>query len=98
MPGSLIVCPTPIGNLDDITIRVRDALVAADYIACEDTRRTGGLLDKLGIRPAPPLVSNPRGQRSARGRPSWRSGSNAARSSPSSPTPACRRSPTPASG
>ena len=57
MPGSLIVCPTPIGNLDDITIRVRDALVAADYIACEDTRRTGGLLDKLGIRPAPPLIS-----------------------------------------
>ena len=57
MPGSLIVCPTPIGNLDDITIRVRDALVAADYIACEDTRRTGGLLDKLGIRPAPQLIS-----------------------------------------
>jgi 16S rRNA (cytidine1402-2'-O)-methyltransferase len=57
MPGALIVCPTPIGNLDDITIRGRDALVAADYVACEDTRRTGGLLDKLGIRPAPPLVS-----------------------------------------
>ena len=57
MPGSLIVCPTPIGNLDDITIRVRDALVAADYIACEDTRRSGGLLDKLGIRPAPQLIS-----------------------------------------
>ncbi len=57
MPGALIVCPTPIGNLDDITIRGRDALVAADYVACEDTRRTGGLFDKLGIRPAPPLVS-----------------------------------------
>jgi 16S rRNA (cytidine1402-2'-O)-methyltransferase len=57
MPGALVVCPTPIGNLDDITIRARDALVAADYVACEDTRRTGGLLDKLGIRPAPPLVS-----------------------------------------
>jgi 16S rRNA (cytidine1402-2'-O)-methyltransferase len=57
MPGALLVCPTPIGNLDDITLRVRDALVSADYIACEDTRRTGGLLDKLGIRPAPPLVS-----------------------------------------
>ena len=41
---------------------------------------------------------DPRGQRSRRGRPSWRSGSNAATSSPSSPTPACRRSPTPASG
>jgi 16S rRNA (cytidine1402-2'-O)-methyltransferase len=57
MPGSLVVCPTPIGNLDDITVRVRDALVAADYVACEDTRRTGSLLDRLRIRPAPPLVS-----------------------------------------
>ena len=66
MPGSLIVCPTPIGNLDDITLRARDALVAADYIACEDTRRTGGLLDKLGIRPAPPLVSNHEGNEASR--------------------------------
>ncbi len=66
MPGSLIVCPTPIGNLDDITLRARDALVAADYIACEDTRRTGWLLDKLGIRPAPPLVSNHEGNEASR--------------------------------
>ncbi|HZK16060.1 MAG TPA: 16S rRNA (cytidine(1402)-2'-O)-methyltransferase [Solirubrobacterales bacterium] len=66
MPGSLVVCPTPIGNLDDITIRVREALVSADYIACEDTRRTGGLLEKLGIRPAPPLVSNHEGNETAR--------------------------------
>ncbi len=41
MPGGLVVCPTPIGNLDDVTPRVREALVSADYIACEDTRRTG---------------------------------------------------------
>lgn len=66
MPGELVVCPTPIGNLDDISSRVRDALVAADWIACEDTRRTGGLLDKLGIRPAPPLVSNHEGNEAAR--------------------------------
>jgi 16S rRNA (cytidine1402-2'-O)-methyltransferase len=66
MPGSLIVCPTPIGNLDDITIRARDALVAADYIACEDTRRTGSLLERLGIRPAPPLVSNHEGNEASR--------------------------------
>jgi 16S rRNA (cytidine1402-2'-O)-methyltransferase len=66
MAGSLVVCPTPIGNLDDITIRGRDALVAADYIACEDTRRTGGLLDKLGIRPAPPPLSNHAGHATAR--------------------------------
>ncbi len=57
MPGALVVCPTPIGNLDDVTVRVRDALVSADFIACEDTRRTGSLLEKLGIRPAPPLIS-----------------------------------------
>jgi 16S rRNA (cytidine1402-2'-O)-methyltransferase len=66
MPGELIVCPTPIGNLDDITVRVRAALVAADWIACEDTRRTGGLLDKLGIRPAPPLISNHEGNEGPR--------------------------------
>jgi 16S rRNA (cytidine1402-2'-O)-methyltransferase len=66
MPGELIVCPTPIGNLDDITVRVREALVAADFIACEDTRRTGGLLDKLGIRPAPPLISNHEGNEGPR--------------------------------
>jgi 16S rRNA (cytidine1402-2'-O)-methyltransferase len=66
MPGELIVCPTPIGNLDDITVRVREALVAADWIACEDTRRTGGLLDKLGIRPAPPLIANHEGNEGPR--------------------------------
>jgi 16S rRNA (cytidine1402-2'-O)-methyltransferase len=66
MPGELIVCPTPIGNLDDITVRVREALVAADWIACEDTRRTGSLLDKLGIRPAPPLISNHEGNEGPR--------------------------------
>jgi 16S rRNA (cytidine1402-2'-O)-methyltransferase len=66
MPGELIVCPTPIGNLDDITVRVREAFVAADFIACEDTRRTGSLLDKLGIRPAPPLISNHEGNEGPR--------------------------------
>lgn len=66
MPGELVVCPTPIGNLDDVSFRVREALVGADWIACEDTRRTGGLLDKLGIRPAPPLVSNHEGNEAAR--------------------------------
>ena len=66
MPGALVVCPTPIGNLDDVTVRVRDALVSADYIACEDTRRTGSLLEKLGIRPAPPLVSIHEGNEAVR--------------------------------
>ena len=66
MAGRLVVCPTPIGNLEDITARVREALVSADFIACEDTRRTGGLLDKLGIRPHPRLVSNHEGNETAR--------------------------------
>lgn len=66
MPGRLTVCPTPIGNLDDVTKRVRDALVMADYVACEDTRRTGRLLDRLEIRPKPRLVSNHEGNETSR--------------------------------
>jgi 16S rRNA (cytidine1402-2'-O)-methyltransferase len=48
-PGKLIVCPTPIGNLEDITLRVLAALREADLIACEDTRRTGALLKNYGV-------------------------------------------------
>jgi 16S rRNA (cytidine1402-2'-O)-methyltransferase len=42
--GRLVVCPTPIGNLRDVTLRVLDALGDADAIACEDTRHTRVLL------------------------------------------------------
>ncbi len=66
MSGKLTVCPTPIGNLGDITTRVREALVNADYVACEDTRRTGTLLDRIGISPPPTLVSNHEGNEAAR--------------------------------
>lgn len=45
----LTVCPTPIGNLGDVTERQCEALSGADIIACEDTRRTGKLLERLGI-------------------------------------------------
>jgi 16S rRNA (cytidine1402-2'-O)-methyltransferase len=47
--GRLVVCPTPIGNLEDVTLRVLSALREADVVACEDTRRTRVLLDKYGV-------------------------------------------------
>jgi 16S rRNA (cytidine1402-2'-O)-methyltransferase len=48
--GRLVVCPTPIGNLEDITLRVLSALREADIVACEDTRRTGILLERYGVK------------------------------------------------
>jgi 16S rRNA (cytidine1402-2'-O)-methyltransferase len=47
--GGLLVCPTPIGNLEDVTLRVLSALRSADVVACEDTRRTRKLLDRYGV-------------------------------------------------
>jgi 16S rRNA (cytidine1402-2'-O)-methyltransferase len=48
--GRLIICPTPIGNLEDVTLRVLAALRDADVVACEDTRRTRILLDRYGVQ------------------------------------------------
>src|SRR3954464_4507915 len=48
--GRLVVCPTPIGNLEDVTLRVLAALRDADVIACEDTRRTRVLLERYGVQ------------------------------------------------
>jgi 16S rRNA (cytidine1402-2'-O)-methyltransferase len=45
----LAVCATPIGNLDDVTLRVLAELRAADVVLCEDTRHTRLLLDRHGI-------------------------------------------------
>src|SRR5947199_6704423 len=50
MAGRLVVCPTPIGNLEDVTLRVLSALREADVVACEDTRRTRVLLDRYGVK------------------------------------------------
>jgi 16S rRNA (cytidine1402-2'-O)-methyltransferase len=45
----LAVCATPIGNLDDVTLRVLHTLAAAEVVLCEDTRRTRILLGRHGI-------------------------------------------------
>jgi 16S rRNA (cytidine1402-2'-O)-methyltransferase len=46
----LVVCPTPIGNLEDVTLRVLRELAEADLVLCEDTRRTGVLLGRHGVQ------------------------------------------------
>jgi len=46
----LAVCATPIGNLDDVTLRVLAELAAAEVVLCEDTRHTRGLLERHGIK------------------------------------------------
>ncbi len=56
--GRLVVVGTPIGNLDDLSPRGRKALAEATVIACEDSRRTGRLLQLVGLERRPYLVAN----------------------------------------
>ncbi len=49
MPGTLTLCGTPIGNLADLSERAAETLRTADVILAEDTRRTGRLLQHLGV-------------------------------------------------
>jgi 16S rRNA (cytidine1402-2'-O)-methyltransferase len=49
-PGKLVVCGTPIGNLEDASPRLARALAEADLVACEDTRQTRKLLTHLGVK------------------------------------------------
>lgn len=66
MPGKLILCATPIGNLGDITPRVLEALRTADRIAAEDTRNSRKLLTHFDIRT--PMISYHENNRFDRGR------------------------------
>ena len=87
----LAVCATPIGNLEDVTLRVLAELAAADVVLCEDTRHTRGLLDRHGIEAR--LLSyheHNEAKRTAELVPRLEAGERRR----SSPTRACRGSPT----
>ena len=46
----LSICATPIGNLEDVTLRVLRELAECDVVLCEDTRHTGKLLERHAIK------------------------------------------------
>jgi 16S rRNA (cytidine1402-2'-O)-methyltransferase len=50
LPGTLFIVATPIGNLEDLTLRALRVLREADVIACEDTRHTGNLLHRYELK------------------------------------------------
>lgn len=56
-PGAITLAATPIGNMGDVTDRLRRALAAADVIAAEDTRRLRALAQRAGVRVVARLVS-----------------------------------------
>jgi 16S rRNA (cytidine1402-2'-O)-methyltransferase len=57
-PGALVLVGTPIGNLGDLSPRAVEVLRGVDAICCEDTRRTGRLLQHAGVERRPLVVVN----------------------------------------
>lgn len=53
----MYIIATPIGNLDDMTLRAIETLEKVEYLLCEDTRKSGLLLQNLGIKNKPKLIS-----------------------------------------
>ena len=97
MAGRLTVCPTPIGNLEDLSPRARRTLAEADLVACEDTRRTGRLYERLEI-PRPRFVSNHEGNEAERAVQLAQQIERGRQGGSGLATRACRRSPTRATG
>lgn len=64
--GLLVLAGTPIGNMDDATPALRNALAQADLIAAEDTRRFGSLMNRLGWETSAKVVSYFDGNETAR--------------------------------
>lgn len=58
MAGKLVLCATPIGNLEDVSARSLRVLAEADFVACEDTRRTRKLLTHHGVKVRELVVYN----------------------------------------
>ena len=58
MTGRLVLVATPIGNLDDLSPRAVASLAGADVVVCEDSRRTGRLLERAGVGRRRLLVAN----------------------------------------
>lgn len=65
--AALVLVATPIGNMGDLSPRAADELARADVICCEDTRRTGRLLQLAGIDRRPLLMVNDHNEAQRRG-------------------------------